>query len=153
MCFLLKDLTAIGVMKPGHRKKLISEISKLPSTDWLPDHKPVRLSHVLHKVQKGEDVEFQQMHAHAAEFYSVSCNLCTSLLTLCPCLCVPVCFRPIWQTGCLTWVLVSTTRFWCRTGMKTLTLSLTSALRICKRLASLSLVRHSHIIKLGTKTI
>lgn len=30
-------------MKPGHRKKLISEISKLPSTDWLPDHKPVRM--------------------------------------------------------------------------------------------------------------
>ncbi|CAN9510172.1 unnamed protein product [Ophioblennius macclurei] len=38
-----KDLTAIGVMKPGHRKKLTSEISKLPSTDWLPDHKPANL--------------------------------------------------------------------------------------------------------------
>lgn len=36
-----KDLTAIGVMKPGHRKKLMSEVSKLPTTDWLPDHKPV----------------------------------------------------------------------------------------------------------------
>ncbi|KAK2817270.1 hypothetical protein Q5P01_025461 [Channa striata] len=39
-----KDLTAIGVMKPGHRKKLISEIGKLPSTDWLPDHKPANLA-------------------------------------------------------------------------------------------------------------
>ncbi|XP_047221868.1 caskin-1 isoform X2 [Girardinichthys multiradiatus] len=39
-----KDLTAIGVMKPGHRKKLLSEISKLPSTDWLPDHKPANLA-------------------------------------------------------------------------------------------------------------
>ncbi|XP_030594024.1 caskin-1 [Archocentrus centrarchus] len=39
-----EDLTAIGVMKPGHRKKLISEISKLPSTDWLPDHKPANLA-------------------------------------------------------------------------------------------------------------
>ncbi|XP_036965770.1 caskin-1-like isoform X1 [Acanthopagrus latus] len=38
-----EDLTAIGVMKPGHRKKLTSEISKLPSTDWLPDHKPANL--------------------------------------------------------------------------------------------------------------
>ncbi|TKS68476.1 Caskin-1 CASK-interacting protein 1 [Collichthys lucidus] len=38
------DLTAIGVMKPGHRKKLTSEISKLPSTDWLPDHKPANLA-------------------------------------------------------------------------------------------------------------
>ncbi|CAJ1053966.1 caskin-1 isoform X3 [Xyrichtys novacula] len=39
-----KDLTAIGVMKPGHRKKLTTEISKLPSTDWLPDHKPANLA-------------------------------------------------------------------------------------------------------------
>ncbi|KAM3624603.1 uncharacterized protein V6R79_025415 [Siganus canaliculatus] len=38
-----KDLTAIGVMKPGHRKKLTSEIGRLPSTDWLPDHKPANL--------------------------------------------------------------------------------------------------------------
>ncbi|XP_056227498.1 caskin-1-like isoform X4 [Seriola aureovittata] len=39
-----EDLTAIGVMKPGHRKKLTSEIIKLPSTDWLPDHKPANLA-------------------------------------------------------------------------------------------------------------
>ncbi|XP_015232855.1 PREDICTED: caskin-1-like isoform X2 [Cyprinodon variegatus] len=39
-----EDLTAIGVMKPGHRKKLLTEISKLPSTDWLPDHKPANLA-------------------------------------------------------------------------------------------------------------
>ncbi|KAK1885765.1 Caskin-1 [Dissostichus eleginoides] len=42
-CMTCEDLTAIGVMKPGHRKKLTSEISKLPSTDWLPDHKPANL--------------------------------------------------------------------------------------------------------------
>ncbi|XP_068178222.1 caskin-1 isoform X2 [Antennarius striatus] len=40
----LEDLTAIGVMKPGHRKKLASEISRLPSSDWLPDHKPANLA-------------------------------------------------------------------------------------------------------------
>ncbi|XP_029707064.1 caskin-1 isoform X5 [Takifugu rubripes] len=39
-----EDLTAIGVMKPGHRKKLMSEVSKLPTTDWLPDHKPANLA-------------------------------------------------------------------------------------------------------------
>ncbi|CAF92727.1 unnamed protein product, partial [Tetraodon nigroviridis] len=39
-----EDLTAIGVMKPGHRKKLMSEVSKLPATDWLPDHKPANLA-------------------------------------------------------------------------------------------------------------
>ncbi|XP_047434704.1 caskin-2-like isoform X6 [Mugil cephalus] len=43
-CMTPEDLTAIGVMKPGHRKKLTSEISKLPSTDWLPDHKPANLA-------------------------------------------------------------------------------------------------------------
>ncbi|CAL8330870.1 unnamed protein product [Lota lota] len=42
-----EDLTAIGVMKPGHRKKLGSEISKLPSTGWLPDHKPANLAEWL----------------------------------------------------------------------------------------------------------
>ncbi|XP_061535359.1 caskin-1-like isoform X7 [Phycodurus eques] len=41
------DMTAIGVMKPGHRKKLMSEISKLPSADWLPDHKPANLADFL----------------------------------------------------------------------------------------------------------
>ncbi|XP_027874905.1 caskin-1-like isoform X3 [Xiphophorus couchianus] len=39
-----EDLTAIGVIKPGHRKKLLSEISKVPSTDWLLDHKPANLA-------------------------------------------------------------------------------------------------------------
>ncbi|XP_029001073.1 caskin-1 isoform X4 [Betta splendens] len=42
-CMTSEDLTAIGVMKPGHRKKLTSEISKL-STDWLPEHKPANLA-------------------------------------------------------------------------------------------------------------
>ncbi|CAL8331915.1 unnamed protein product [Merluccius merluccius] len=42
-----EDLTAIGVMKPGHRKKLGSEISKLPSAGWLPDHKPANLAEWL----------------------------------------------------------------------------------------------------------
>uniref|UniRef100_A0A8C7IIR9 CASK interacting protein 1 n=1 Tax=Oncorhynchus kisutch TaxID=8019 RepID=A0A8C7IIR9_ONCKI len=42
-----EDLTAIGVTKPGHRKKMTSEISKLPSGDWLPDHKPASLAEWL----------------------------------------------------------------------------------------------------------
>ncbi|XP_029602965.1 caskin-1-like, partial [Salmo trutta] len=42
-----EDLTAIGVTKPGHRKKIASEISKLPSGDWLPDHKPASLAEWL----------------------------------------------------------------------------------------------------------
>ncbi|XP_028977866.1 caskin-1 isoform X2 [Esox lucius] len=42
-----EDLTAIGITKPGHRKKIISEISKLPSGDWLPDQKPASLAQWL----------------------------------------------------------------------------------------------------------
>lgn len=37
-----EDLTAIGVTKPGHRKKITAEISGLSIPDWLPEHKPVR---------------------------------------------------------------------------------------------------------------
>lgn len=37
-----QDLTAIGVTKPGHRKKISMEISKLSIPEWLPDYIPVR---------------------------------------------------------------------------------------------------------------
>ncbi|KAG7266416.1 hypothetical protein CRUP_001981 [Coryphaenoides rupestris] len=37
------DLTAIGVTKPGHRKKVTSEINKLSVTEYLPDQKPASL--------------------------------------------------------------------------------------------------------------
>ena len=36
-----KDLTAIGITKPGHRKKMTTEINKLSVTEWLPEQKPV----------------------------------------------------------------------------------------------------------------
>ncbi|XP_068100417.1 caskin-1 isoform X2 [Hyperolius riggenbachi] len=39
-----EDLTAIGVTKPGHRKKIVSEISSLNIGEWLPDYKPANLS-------------------------------------------------------------------------------------------------------------
>ena len=35
-----EDLTAIGVKKPHHRKKLTSEIGKLDVPDGLPVHMP-----------------------------------------------------------------------------------------------------------------
>lgn len=42
-CFyVLQDLTAIGVTKPGHRKKISMEIGKLSIPEWLPDYIPVR---------------------------------------------------------------------------------------------------------------
>lgn len=37
-----QDLTAIGVTKPGHRKKIASEINNLNIPEWLPEYKPVR---------------------------------------------------------------------------------------------------------------
>ncbi|XP_056256683.1 caskin-1 isoform X3 [Seriola aureovittata] len=42
-----EDLTAIGITKPGHRKKMTSEINKLSVTEWLPDQKPANLGEWL----------------------------------------------------------------------------------------------------------
>ncbi|KAG7315581.1 hypothetical protein KOW79_020447 [Hemibagrus wyckioides] len=42
-----EDLTAIGVTKPGHRKKMLSEISKLCIPDWIPKEKPTSLAEWL----------------------------------------------------------------------------------------------------------
>uniref|UniRef100_A0A8C9UWT2 Caskin-2 n=1 Tax=Scleropages formosus TaxID=113540 RepID=A0A8C9UWT2_SCLFO len=38
-----EDLTAIGVTKPGHRKKISLEIGKLSIPEWLPDYVPTDL--------------------------------------------------------------------------------------------------------------
>ena len=38
---VLQDLTAIGITKPAHRKRLKAEISKLQIHDGIPDFKPV----------------------------------------------------------------------------------------------------------------
>uniref|UniRef100_A0A673AJ48 Caskin-2 n=1 Tax=Sphaeramia orbicularis TaxID=375764 RepID=A0A673AJ48_9TELE len=42
-----EDLTAIGVTKPGHRKKVAMEISKLSIPEWLPDYIPSDLGEWL----------------------------------------------------------------------------------------------------------
>uniref|UniRef100_A0A9J8CJR1 Si:dkeyp-9d4.3 n=1 Tax=Cyprinus carpio carpio TaxID=630221 RepID=A0A9J8CJR1_CYPCA len=42
-----EDLTAIGVTKPGHRKKMLSEISKINIPDWIPQEKPSNLAEWL----------------------------------------------------------------------------------------------------------
>ncbi|XP_058013022.1 caskin-1 isoform X2 [Ahaetulla prasina] len=39
-----EDLTAIGVTKPGHRKKITSEINNLNIPEWLPEYKPANLA-------------------------------------------------------------------------------------------------------------
>uniref|UniRef100_A0ACB8FK22 Caskin-1 n=1 Tax=Sphaerodactylus townsendi TaxID=933632 RepID=A0ACB8FK22_9SAUR len=39
-----EDLTAIGVTKPGHRKKIASEINNLSIPEWLPEYKPANLA-------------------------------------------------------------------------------------------------------------
>lgn len=41
MCLVSQDLTAVGVTKPGHRKKISMEISNLDIPEWLPDYIPV----------------------------------------------------------------------------------------------------------------
>ncbi|CAK6970680.1 caskin-2-like [Scomber scombrus] len=42
-----EDLTAIGVTKPGHRKKISMEIGKLSIPEWLPDYIPADLGEWL----------------------------------------------------------------------------------------------------------
>ena len=42
-----QDLTAIGISKPGHRKKLKAEIGRLNIHDGIPDFKPVSTVDVL----------------------------------------------------------------------------------------------------------
>ncbi|KAM9454386.1 caskin-1 [Clarias gariepinus] len=42
-----EDLTAIGVTKPGHRKKMLSEIAKLSIPDWIPKEKTTSLAEWL----------------------------------------------------------------------------------------------------------
>ncbi|XP_061702525.1 caskin-1 isoform X3 [Syngnathoides biaculeatus] len=42
-----EDLTAIGITKPGHRKKMATEINKLSVTEWLPEQKPASLGEWL----------------------------------------------------------------------------------------------------------
>ncbi|KAM5152909.1 caskin-1 [Mantella aurantiaca] len=49
-----EDLTAIGVTKPGHRKKIVSEISSLNIGEWLPDYKPANLSLWLSMIGLGQ---------------------------------------------------------------------------------------------------
>lgn len=41
VCRSPQDLTAVGVTKPGHRKKISMEISNLDIPEWLPDYIPV----------------------------------------------------------------------------------------------------------------
>ncbi|XP_040296625.1 caskin-1 isoform X3 [Bufo bufo] len=49
-----EDLTAIGVTKPGHRKKIFSEINSLNIGEWLPDYKPANLSLWLSMIGLGQ---------------------------------------------------------------------------------------------------
>ncbi|XP_060757285.1 caskin-1 isoform X3 [Neoarius graeffei] len=45
-----EDLTTIGVTKPGHRKKMLSEINKLSVTEWTFDQKPANLCEWLNMI-------------------------------------------------------------------------------------------------------
>ncbi|KAK3519794.1 hypothetical protein QTP70_004954 [Hemibagrus guttatus] len=45
-----EDLTAVGVTKPGHRKKISMEIGNLRIPEWLPEYIPVDLSEWLNAI-------------------------------------------------------------------------------------------------------
>lgn len=46
-----EDLTAVGIKKPNHRKKLKAEIAQLSISDGLPDYIPVSLTVSLYSGQ------------------------------------------------------------------------------------------------------
>ncbi|XP_076855882.1 caskin-2 isoform X2 [Brachyhypopomus gauderio] len=46
-----EDLTAIGVTKPGHRKKISIEISNLNIPEWLPDYIPTDIGEWLSTIE------------------------------------------------------------------------------------------------------
>merc|ERR1719216_808992 len=48
-----EDLTAIGVKKPHHRKKLTSEIAKLDVPDGLPVHLPQTIEELMSGLRLG----------------------------------------------------------------------------------------------------
>ncbi|XP_039631898.1 caskin-1 isoform X4 [Polypterus senegalus] len=49
-----EDMTAIGVTKPGHRKKITTEVNKLSVVEWLPEHKPASLAEWLSMIGLGQ---------------------------------------------------------------------------------------------------
>ncbi|KAG8197526.1 hypothetical protein JTE90_007263 [Oedothorax gibbosus] len=52
-----EDLTAIGITKPNHRRKLKAEIAKLNISDGIPDYKPTTLLEWLHLLRLEEYFE------------------------------------------------------------------------------------------------
>jgi hypothetical protein len=46
----LQDLTAIGIKKPNHRKKLKAEIAQVNIPDGLPDFIPVSVATIYHLI-------------------------------------------------------------------------------------------------------
>uniref|UniRef100_A0AAQ4RXY5 CASK interacting protein 2 n=1 Tax=Gasterosteus aculeatus aculeatus TaxID=481459 RepID=A0AAQ4RXY5_GASAC len=59
--FLRPDLTAIGVTKPGHRKKISMEINNLSIPEWLPEYIPADLGEWL------SAIGLQQHHKKLSE--------------------------------------------------------------------------------------
>nr|XP_033816240.1 caskin-2 isoform X2 [Geotrypetes seraphini] len=68
-----EDLTAVGVTKPGHRKKISTEISKLSVAEWLPNYTPADLMEWL------SAIGLPQYHKKLVENGYDSINIVTDL--------------------------------------------------------------------------
>ncbi|XP_030064130.1 LOW QUALITY PROTEIN: caskin-2 [Microcaecilia unicolor] len=68
-----EDLTAVGVTKPGHRKKISTEISKLSIAEWLPNYTPADLMEWL------SAIGLPQYHKKLVENGYDSINIVTDL--------------------------------------------------------------------------
>ncbi|XP_059094486.1 caskin-1-like isoform X2 [Tigriopus californicus] len=69
-----EDLTAIGIKKPNHRKKLKSEISKLNIGDGLPNHIPASLDEWLRLIR---------LSSYGAQLHSQGYHTVTDVLQIC----------------------------------------------------------------------
>lgn len=123
-----QDLTAIGVTKPGHRKKISMEIGKLSIPEWLPNYIPVR-NLISPLTQSSLNVS---IHVKRYNFFislpSVSLSLPDSR---------------IWESGWVPSDSHSIRRGYAIMVMTPSLLSKTSPGRICRRSASPSWVRNS----------
>lgn len=73
-CRTPEDLTAIGIKKPHHRKKLKSEIEKLKLPDWLPRQVPESVEEMMHLLRLNQYISplLSQGYSSVKDVLSIS---------------------------------------------------------------------------------
>ena len=73
-CRTPEDLTAIGIKKPHHRKKLKTEIEKLKLPDWLPRQVPESVEEMMHLLRLNQYISplLSQGYSSVKDVQSIS---------------------------------------------------------------------------------